>query len=127
MMLQVEVILYIGVRFFWNSIETTQNLDIDIWVDSQPISIGKYYPSSDNLKRPDSISLTLSQGTHHIRAVSIDGKATLDATFELTQEKSFMALTLDYYPKDSPLWTLKIQEKDHGFKLIQQNQDFGWR
>lgn len=108
---QLGLRLYIGVRFFWGSFSELKSLDIDIWIDSKPISIGKSFPSGLKLKCPDSVYVNLSPGIHHIRANSVKGEAALDTTFTLDEDNCFMNLSLNYYPKDSPFYGLQRFKK----------------
>ena len=124
--------LYVGVRFFWGSFDKVKSLDIDVWIDSMVVTQGREFPSPEARKAPDSFALQLAPGTHRLRAVSDKGEADFEIDFELSKERRFADLSLNYYPKDSPLW-IQCQPETNpefsspGFEFESRKSDFGWR
>jgi hypothetical protein len=124
--------LYIGVR--WFRADRPGRLDIDVFIDDEPVTVGQRFPTPKAKKKPDSYSEQLAPGDHVLRATCRSLKAEFRQEFEMIGKHLYAQLTFNHYPKADPR-TAQVRPFDpatapehrEGFEWEIRNRDFGWR
>lgn len=109
--------LYVGVRFFSGT--EVGPFDIRVLLDGQVIADGAF-PSSFDLKSPDSVSFFVPKGRHVLEAATKKGNATFRHEFTVAGS-TYALLDYNHYPRGHP------SGEKSGFTFESQGGDYGWR